>query len=211
MTYRRTGAVLGVLAVVLTGACSGPQPVPDPVPSGTRTSPPPRTGGPQTSTPTPSAPSTAGPSPSTSWSPDADDDAAEGARMQVGRYFHVLDVLLQRPDLPLEELLEHATGEALRADARRIEGYRSKGHVQEGATVLERVSTGVPVGDRSERAISVQVCVDVSGVDVVDAEGESVVGEGEPPRYPMELDLRQHDGAWMVERHRSEGAACEGG
>lgn len=211
MTHRRAAAtVLAVLTVTLTAACNGSEPGPTPDPSGSQIAAPPQTGEPQTPTPSTSAsPASPTPTPSPTPSPTPTTDPAQAAQETVVRYFHVLDTLLQDPELPGDELGEVATGEARTVNLRRINTYRGKEHVQEGDVVLRGISSGIPKGDSGEQAVSVQVCVDVSDVDVVDGNGKSVVEASRPDEFPAELSLKQYDGAWLVEQHLTKGSACE--
>lgn len=212
MTPRRAAAtVLAVLTVTLTGACNGAEPGPTPDPSASQISaPPPQTGEPQTPTPSTSATSnTPTPEPSASPSPTPTADPGAAAVEVVTRYFKLLDSLYQDPDKPGDDLRKVSTGDARRESIASINNLRGKGQVQVGDSVLRNASAGIPKGDVGEQQVSVQVCIDVSDVDVVDKDGKSVVAKGRPDEFPAELTMQQYDGAWYVEQHRTEGSACE--
>lgn len=120
--------------------------------------------------------------------PTSDSEAAATAASSIVReYFVVVDQLRQRPQKPLRALASVATSSQLAAQRRLVRGERSRGLRQVGETNLQQLKVQAVNLDNSDPAagkvptVTVDVCWDVSRVDIVDASGKSVVSPDRPP------------------------------
>lgn len=155
MNNRYRVLAAGAAAAVLTLAgCITPS-VPTPTPTPVVTSP---------ATPTPS------PTPSLS---AAQQDAARA----VLRFYEVVDQIATNDEVDLNSVYDVAGGEAAQTWLRDLQAMK--------VARLTQVGFAIPdireVGGESE-PFTVVTCVDTSQADIVDEQGQSVVGEGNPTR-----------------------------
>jgi len=139
--------------------------------------------------PPPSAPTTtsAPSAPSTSSSPASPSEAAAAnAEAVVRLYYATLDRVRQDPSLPIAQLRKVENGIELTADQRlvtseRKQHLRQTGSVRLLSVVVQSVNldSASPKGGKAPTA-QVDVCWDVSRVDVVDKNGKSVVPSTRP-------------------------------
>jgi hypothetical protein len=114
------------------------------------------------------------------------DVASTNATDVVRRYYAVLDEVRQNPKLPISKLRQVETGVELDADIRLVRSERSKDLRQIGSAKLVEVKAqSVNLDNSDPRAgkvptVVVDVCWDVSAVDVVDRSGKSVVTPTRP-------------------------------
>ena len=129
-----------------------------------------------------------GPLPSSTPIFASDEEALAAAEEAYGAYLAVSDQIIadggQRPD----RLLEVATQEVLDVE---IEGYEQLvelGWHGVGASTLDHLTLqsfdAFAVGGKA--AVTVYACVDVSGVDIQDSAGVSVVSADRPSRTPFQ-------------------------
>lgn len=110
------------------------------------------------------------------------DAAAAAATKTIHIYYATLDRLRQDHSKPMNELSKVETSTLLSADRHLIEGERSKRQRQVGDTEVVDTSVESVNLDNSDPdagkvpIVTVDVCWDVSDVDLVDASGKSVVG-----------------------------------
>jgi hypothetical protein len=155
-----TGAV--VLAAVAACASSGDEPDP-PIPSSS------------SSSATPTGPTSASPTASEA------DVATEAAEAVLWRYFVVLDTLRQNPRRSLDSLASVATSTQLAAQRRLLGTERSQELRQIGTTALAHlIVQAVNLDNQDPQAglvptVTIDACWDVSAVDIVDVNGQSVV------------------------------------
>lgn len=147
-----------VVAAMTSCASDGPEPVP--------------------STITSSAPSVSSPAPSASTAtttPPSDSEMAAGAVADLLRtYFATVDQVRQDPTRPASDLDTVASSSQLTAQKNLLESQRADGLRQLGDTQVAEVSVeSVNLDDPA--TVIVDVCWDVSAVDVVDSSGTSVV------------------------------------
>ena len=154
-----------VLAVTALSACtdSGPTPSPIPVPTD-----------PTTSTLSEEPPQPAEPS--------LDSDlAASAAETALRDYLDLSNELRIDAGLPLDGLESHATGIELDSQTTFLTDWREKGWQATGEARLVEVDVVDVSLDNSAPdsgrvpTVTVEVCADVAGTDVVDASGDSVV------------------------------------
>jgi len=137
----------------------------------------------------PSSPTvtTSPPDSTTSPSPTTDSEiATRSAEDLIHEYYRVLDEVRADPQAPLSTLESVAISKDLSVWQRQIERDRRDGHVQTGETQLAEVETQSVNLDNSDPdaghvpTVQVDVCFDVSDVDVVDDNGDSVVSSERP-------------------------------
>ena len=188
--HRHVAMIASVVTLGLLAACT-----PDPDANGPVTTPPPV-----------QAP-TISPPPATT-SPEA--EAAEDVEEAVVSYYARTDALLSDPQLPIDQAVEVAAGSELDAlrrlvQQRRIDGRRQTGRAIVATLVVEELELA------PQATAKAQVCLDVASVDVIDADGASVVLPGRQDRSVIDLDLVEQDATgWVVEKTASEGAPCDG-
>lgn len=138
--------------------------------------------------PSPAPPTSSSPSePSTSASPKSESEiASESATAVINRYYAVLDEVRQDPRVPISKLRRVETSLLLDADTRLVKAERKKGHRQIGTILLSDVTVQSVNLDNSDPAagkmptVVIDVCWDVSGVDLVDRKGRSLVRPSRP-------------------------------
>lgn len=163
----RLSAAAAAMLVLAVAASACTSDGPDPAPStGSRS--------PSVSTSTP-------PSPSQSPSPTTEAEiAAVTVKQLVADYYGVLDELGQDPNQPLTRLEQYATSVELNSQQRLYESERSDGLHQTGDTrIAELVVQGINL-NANPPAAEVDICFDVSAVDILDASGASIVTPDRP-------------------------------
>ena len=169
-------------------------------------------GGSNTDPPPTSEPSSPSPSsPTTSSSPSSPSDAASAAATDAVRsYFAVVDQLRSDPAVDLKKLKSVATSAQLNAVETLISRQRDEGQRQTGTTALNELEVQSVNLDNSDPkagkvpTVQIDVCLDVSGVDVIDKDGKSVITPDRPDtgwiqylvsNYQWDTDP---DGGWRV-------------
>ena len=135
-----------------------------------------------------SEPSSASPTaPTTSATPTSPSDAATAdATSAVRNYFTVVDDLRSEPATGLKQLKAVATGAQLNAVETLIRRQRGEGQRQTGTTAISELKVQSVNLDNSDPdagkvpTVAIDVCWDVSKVDVLDKRGESIVSPNRP-------------------------------
>lgn len=160
------------------------------------------TGSPSTTSPTVASTSPSPTSPT--------DKAADAASVVVRDYFATVDRLRQQPKSPLGALKAVATGSELSAEQILIRSEREKQLHQVGDTKIVEVKVQSVNLDNSDPAsgkvptVQVDVCWDVTGVDLVDKSGQSVVSPSRPESGWFRFAVANHRwvddpaGGWRV-------------
>lgn len=138
-------------------------------------------------TPTPTS-SSSSPTPSTtSPTPQSDSDiASEAASALVTKYYATVDRLGQQPSQSLDALSAVATGVQLTAQQTALKSQRKADQKQVGDTKIAKLDVQSVNLDNTDPdagkvpTVQIDVCWDVSGVDVVDATGKSIVSSSRP-------------------------------
>lgn len=159
MTYARrvTGVATAALTVVALGACSDGGNDPAASPSASQS--------------TSSSPTTA----TSSMTPPSESEiASESVSALVRHYFTTVDSVRQDPKRPETELDAVASSTELTAQKNLLRSQREDGLHQVGETKLVQVNVESVSLDDPATAL-VDVCWDVSEVDVLDEDGKSVV------------------------------------
>jgi hypothetical protein len=127
------------------------------------------------------------PSPSTSVSPRSESElAAADAELLVHEYYRVIDELGSDPVASLSQLDGVAISKDLDSWKRQLERNRRDSYIQTGSTHLSAIEVSSVNLDNSDPAtgrvptVQVDVCFDVSDVDVLDASGASIVTAERP-------------------------------
>jgi hypothetical protein len=169
------------------------------------------------------------PSPSTSASttatptPRSDSEvASEAASAVLRRYYDVRNQLRQEPAQPLTLLEDVATSTELAAQQNLFKKERKQGLHQVGTTrvaVLEVQSVNLDNSDpKAGKVPTVQIdlCFDVSQVDVVNANGKSVISPDRPDTGWIQFLVSNYqwdtdpDGGWRVASSQDiERTPCE--
>lgn len=129
----------------------------------------------------PTSPSALSPSEPSGAQTSDTEAAAAAATATVDSYYATLDRLRQDHSKPIDALSKVETSTLLRADRHLIEGERSKKLRQVGDTEVVDMSVESVNLDNSDPdvgkvpTVTVDVCWDVSEVDLIDASGKSVV------------------------------------
>lgn len=174
MTYARTNlrvATAALLVALASCANNGSDPAP-PVTS--------------TATPSASTPTATEPSSTPAVAPSETEVASEAASVVLREYFATIDQLQRKPNSPIDELKTVAISTQLAALQRLIESQRSDGLRQTGATMIAELTVQSVNLDNSDPAsgrvptVQIDVCYDVSDVDILGKDGESVVSPDRP-------------------------------
>lgn len=132
------------------------------------------------------SPSSPAPNTATSTPPSETEMAAAAASSVVRKYYAAVDELSQRPDVPLRELSTVATSVQLSAQKTLLRSQRAKGLRQTGDTWIARLRVQSVNLDNSDPkagkvpTVQVDLCWNVSKVDVVGANGKSIVSPSRP-------------------------------
>lgn len=134
------------------------------------------------SSPSPPVSASAPTSASPTSSPRSESEAASASGEEVvRRYFVVLDGLRQGPAKPIKKLSSVATSTQLAAQRRLLASEREQGLHQVGTTRVADLTVQSVNLDNSDPSagkvptVTVDVCWDVSDVDIIDRSGKSVV------------------------------------
>lgn len=178
-TGRSLGAVLAMAALLTSAGCSRDS---------------------NGSTPTPSTPSptiSATPTPSASPSPTPRSISEQAAVDTVIHYLEVLDRLAADPEADLAELNTVATGNALAQWQHNIMRYRVDGWRKTGTQTPSFVGS-TPGSSASEWFID--MCIDISEVDLLDVDGTSVRNPDSPDKVLTEFQVVQQmaNNTWYV-------------
>ena len=124
-------------------------------------------------TPTPSSPATTATSPTTT-PPSESETASEAASVAVRKYFATVDRVRKDVERPETDLDGVASSAELLAQKNLLKSQRKDGLHQVGETKLVEVRVE-SVSLESPVTVLVDVCWDVSAVDIRDGDGKSVV------------------------------------
>jgi len=156
-------------------------------------------------------PTTTTPSSSITTSPPSDSEvASEAASELVRTYYAVRDELRQSPDARLSKLKSVATSTELAAQQNLFRRERKDGLRQTGVTkVAELRVQAVDLDNSNPKAgrvptVQIDVCFDVTGVDILNASGKSVVSSNRPETGWIRYSVSNYKfasnptGAWRV-------------
>ncbi len=194
MTRTRTlGAGLILAAVALTSACNSAEGGPP----GTTTS--------ATATPTTTSPS---PTPTPTKTLSQAEKDIEAAEEAVEQFWAVRSRLAQTPEEPISELLKVTRGKTYETWARQMQVQRTKRLKQVGDPELVSVEGRATKKVDGRQTIRVDVCYDVSKVNVVDAEGKSVVSPDRVARARASYLVSEYRDGWFVIDDETKAKPC---
>ncbi len=162
-------------------------------------------------TPTPTSSSSSPAPTTTSPTPQSDSDiASEAASALVAKYYATVDRLGQQPSESLGALSTVATGVQLSAQQTALKSQREANQKQVGDTKITKLDVQSVNLDNSDPkagkvpTVQIDVCWDVSQVDVVDATGKSIVSSSRPDTGWTRLTVANYHyaanptGGWRV-------------
>jgi hypothetical protein len=131
----------------------------------------------------------------------SEEEALAAAEELYGKYEKVTDAIAQAGWSDLNGLEQVLRGDALEAEQKAALDLEGKGLHQVGNSSFDSLSLQT-VSDQGKGSVElvVYVCGDVSGVDVVDKNGDSVVSPERPDRQPLEVTIDDLDGALKISR-----------
>jgi hypothetical protein len=135
----------------------------------------------------------------------SDEEALAAAEKAYREYLSVVDDVLQGGGVDTAGLGAVAADAALdqaEADAREFAslGYRTVGTTGLNSIELQRVDPGT---EDSIPIVEAYVCEDVSQVDLVNADGVSLVSDDRPPLTPFQVSFGSEDKRGLVLTSRS--------
>lgn len=205
-----TAAIIAAmtLAAALT-SCSEENPPPSPTPTDATTT--------ATSTPSATSPESASPSPtesptsSPSASPSLDEEQS-AVRDVVMEFYRLQDDFGMDDSLiDLTPITNLTTGDAQLLTIASLEKYRELNAVQTAPVEVTITSIGEVIPDAGGRqSVSVDTCVDSSGVDVIDkTTGETVLTADREPVNLFTLEVVNENGKWLISTiNDNPGEAC---
>lgn len=150
-------------------------------------------------------------SPSVTATPPSDNDVATAAATKTVRdYYAVRDQLRQDPTRPLKQLTTVAISTELSAQENLFKRERRDGLHQTGDTkIADLIVQSVSLDNSDPKAgrvpvVQIDVCFDVSKVDIVDKNDSSVVIKNRPDRGWIRFSVANYKwnvepaGAWRV-------------
>jgi hypothetical protein len=140
----------------------------------------------------------------TATSPSAGEEV-ELAAQAVVDFWAELDELARDPDRPIAMLSTVASGQAFAGWFELTPNMRAFGAQQTGTVFVRTV---VPRYDAKADAYRVTTCIDVSGVDVRDKDGNSIVGKDREPRMEYTFVVAKVGHAFVVTEDSSVGVPC---
>lgn len=161
-------------------------------------------------TPTTTTSGSSGPGTTTSTptSSESSSDSAVAATEAVTRWWASVDKVSQDSTVPISDLLKVSRGAAYQTWAQRAQAQRAKGWHQVGDTVLVTQSATKIADVEANPKMSVQVCYDVSKVNMIDAAGRSVVLAERAPRAKATYVVANYGDGWFVVNDETRGAPC---
>jgi hypothetical protein len=206
MHLRRPGPTLAAVALlILVTGCSNPSGA-----VGSEATTTPSTPSPSSASPSGGARSSGSPSAQTTDPPTAYELAARAAVRLVKHYYRARNELRKDPNKPLGLLRSVSTSTDLVAQESFLRSQRREGYRQVGDTRLLQIEVqSVDLDNSNPKAgrvpnVVVDVCYDVSDVDILDAKGRSVVPESRPDRGWVRHSVANYEwkadrfGAWRV-------------
>jgi hypothetical protein len=170
-------------------------------------------------TPTPSSPA---PTTAATTPPSDSELASKAASAVLRKYYAVRNQLRQDPSQPLTLLDEVAISTELAAQQNLFKKERKQGLHQTGETKVAKVEVQSVNLDNSDPmagkvpTVQIDLCFDVSGVDVIDKDGKSVISPDRPDTGWIQFLVSNYqwdtdpDGSWRVASSQDiERTPCE--
>ena len=134
----------------------------------------------------------------------SDEEALAVAEEVYGRFREIADNVGKHGWSDASPLGEVLTDPALRTELESAAelaalGYELRGLSRSDSMTLQRLQD---LGS-ARVSMTLYVCDDLSGVDVVDSEGNSVVAPDRPDRQPLEVEMSDADGTLKISRREA--------
>jgi hypothetical protein len=131
----------------------------------------------------------------------SDEEALAAAEEAYQRYLDVTNKVGSAGWFDTDPLREVERGTALQDELSTVEAFRTKGYKQIGlitfdSVTLQRAEASLP----GQVLITVYLCLDVTDVDLVDTDGQSVIGPDRPDRQGIEADIDDVEQSLKVSR-----------
>lgn len=156
-------------------------------------------------------PTTTSPTPTTTEKPPSDRElASQAATELVQKYYAIRNELRQKPATPLRRLRSVSISTDLADQENFLHTQRKNGLRQVGTTrIAELTVQSITLDNSDPRAgrvptVVIDVCYDVKDVDIVDADGKSLVPDDRPDRGWVRHSVSNYEwdtdrsGAWRV-------------
>ena len=196
-------AAVAVAVVLLLSSCGGQSPRPGSSDSeswGTAPQQPPRTT--TTLSSSPPVPSPSKPQPSETFTPEQ----LEAANVLI-EYYRIRDAVVSDLTADPQPLMDITIGQSREIDMNLLTGFRERGQVQKGTTVVHITGASEPVEFDGVRSVDVQMCTDVGKVDVIDsATGKSVVPVDRPRYLQWNVNVVKTEAGWKFGDATNENA-----
>ncbi len=174
-------------------------------------------------TPTPTSSSSSPAPTTTSPTPQSDSEiASEAASVVLRKFYDLRNQLRQDPSQPLTLLDDVAISTELAAQKQLFKKEREQGLHQTGETkVVELEVQSVNLDNSDPKVgkvptVQIDLCFDVSGVDVIDKDGKSVISPDRPDTGWIQFLVSNYqwdtdpDGSWRVASSQDiERTPCE--
>jgi hypothetical protein len=131
------------------------------------------------------------PTPSPSATPlfSSDEEALAAAEEAYAAYLRVSDQILMDGGNEPERLLEVATNDVLANEESGYDKAKAVGLRSTGGSSFDQMR----IQSVDDRSLTVYLCKDVSRVDILDVNGQSVVPSSRPDRYPLSIEFQSVD------------------
>lgn len=144
------------------------------------------------------APPTAAPTPSSTPVFASEEDALAAAEAAYAEFQDTSDSILAEGGSRPERIDAVATGEAASTERQGFSEFSAKGYRSVGKTTFDNVQLESFDPANSSSTVRVYLCSDVSGVDVLDGSGVSVVAPTRPSRTSFEVGFDFIEGSLLV-------------
>ena len=130
----------------------------------------------------------------------SDEEALAAAEEAYRDYYAVSDQILNEGGIEPERLLEVATQEVFEFESESFATFRDSGYRSTGETKLDSLALQSYDANAKEpeSIVVIYACVDVSNVDVLNAEGDSVVNQNGSARLPFEAFFTSPNGQNLI-------------
>ena len=144
------------------------------------------------------------PTPTKALTPEEQD--LRSAEEAITEYWRVLDEAASSPTQSLNVLATVARSQALAQWQTTLTADRGKGLTQQGLSVVRDAEAATKDG----KTYTVIACLDVSAVDVVDADGKSVVRSDRPAKQRYTYTVQKAPEGFFVIEDLLKGQSCAG-
>jgi hypothetical protein len=131
----------------------------------------------------------------------SEEEALAAAEELYGKYLAASDAFGVSGWTDISLIEPYVRGDALTEERESAEEFAAKGYRQTGQTVFDTLTLQqVEDGGVGVVEMTIYVCIDVSGADIVDASGQSIAAPDRPLRLPLEVGIDDLDGSFKVNR-----------